>query len=153
MSIFTIPKTPPRRGRIAREYRSRAAAWLKDHPGAQPKIDVARACSIPAGSIGRVFADAVFLTSNAGSVELREGANADTHRRADRYGRDILSNARYAVFAELTVKQPQTLDQLVRELKFERALVAEALEWNRFESVRGGYVIGCKGGNDEAEDL
>ncbi len=144
MSTITIPKTPPRRGRIARGYRASAAAWLKDHPGPQQKIEVARACQIPPGSIGRVFGDAIFLTGRAGSVELREGAVGDTHRRAENYGRDILMNARHSVFAELTVKQPQTLSQLVRELKFERALIAEALEWVRFERTVGGYVIGMK---------
>lgn len=145
MSTITIPHTPARRGRIARGYRASAAAWLKDHPGPQQKIEVARACAIPPGSIGRVFGDAIFLTGRAGSVELREGASGESHRRAERYGRDMLVNTRYALFAELSVQQPQTLAQLVRELKFERALVAEALQWERFERVTGGYVIGRKG--------
>jgi hypothetical protein len=65
------------------------------------------------------------------------------HNRAGATTRVQIS-IRETVFCELTVKSPQTLDELVTELKLPRGLIRQALEWKRFRKVRGGWEIAPK---------
>jgi len=128
-------------GTITAGHRSRLVQWLREHPGKQSLKLAAKACSIPYGSMARVLADHAFARYRGGFVALASEKLAGVLAQPLHFTHDTITQARWAVFAELSIDEPQTVSQLVARLKFDRALIERAVEWKRLEKVFRGYRI------------
>lgn len=139
MSTVSVPRVK------TEENRGRVASYLRANPGKHRQSELVRALGIAQGSLGKILSDPIFIRHPGGYVEMNPRATRNRLHKPRRYGQDVLLNVRWAVFTELSVKQPQYTTSLVRELKLDRDLIEQALDWPRFRKTCRGWLIVPKG--------